>query len=243
MSNGGVVEVGGGENSKEAMFSEEEVREMSGLKKGKDHIQVMCGCTSRRYGDAVASLRVFLNGDLEISCDCTPGCQEDKLTPAAFEKHSGRESARKWKNNIWIIWNGDKVPLSKTPLLKYYNQAMKSSNGSNRSGSRVFHRDEFIQCSRCGKDRRFRLRTKDECRFHHDASLDEDWECSDHPDDRISCEDEEERGSRRVYRGCSQSPTCKGCTSCVCFGCHLCRFSDCNCQTCADFTTNAGSLP
>lgn len=56
---------------------------------------------------------------------------------------------------------------------------------------------------------------------------------------RITCDDEEERASRRVYRGCSRSPTCKGCTSCVCFGCEICRFSDCSCQTCTDFTRNA----
>lgn len=56
---------------------------------------------------------------------------------------------------------------------------------------------------------------------------------------RITCDDEEERGSRRVYRGCTHSAACKGCTSCVCFGCELCRFSDCTCQTCTDFTRNA----
>lgn len=56
---------------------------------------------------------------------------------------------------------------------------------------------------------------------------------------RITCDDDEERGSRRVYRGCLNSTTCKGCTSCVCFGCDTCRFSDCSCQTCIDFTRNA----
>ncbi|KAL7257186.1 hypothetical protein ACSBR1_011003 [Camellia fascicularis] len=47
------------------------------------------------------------------------------------------------------------------------------------------------------------------------------------------------RASRRVYRGCLLCPTCKGCTSCVCFGCEVCCFSDCCCQTCIDFTRNA----
>ncbi|MBA0743828.1 hypothetical protein Gogos_006482 [Gossypium gossypioides] len=56
---------------------------------------------------------------------------------------------------------------------------------------------------------------------------------------RITCDDDEERASRRVYRGCSRSPTCKGCTSCVCFGCEICRFTDCSCQTCIDFIRNA----
>ncbi|XP_059274622.1 uncharacterized protein LOC132029337 isoform X2 [Lycium ferocissimum] len=96
------------------MFSEEELREISVLKRGDDYVEVLCGCTSHRYGDAVAKLRVCSSGELQIACDCTPGCPEDKLTPAAFEKHSGRETSRKWKNNIWILVDGDKVPVSAT---------------------------------------------------------------------------------------------------------------------------------
>ncbi|KAG6738041.1 hypothetical protein POTOM_059580 [Populus tomentosa] len=315
------------------LFSEEELREMSGVKRGEEYIEVTCGCTSHRYGDAVGRLRVFINGELEITCECTPGCDEDlvfdarvlfflldregqfspfkivrftgkgmhsvrknsscgpfterrklsyclssilasettfrwtfrakvmqllpcaqlailcllqkkvasyTMTPAAFEKHSGRETARKWKNNVWVIVNGEKVPLSKTVLLKYYNQASKNGNGSHRSNNgRVCHRDEFVRCSKCNKERRFRLRTKEECQIHHDALADANWKCADMPFDKITCDDDEERASRRVYRGCTRSPTCKGCTSCVCFGCEICRFSDCSCQTCTDFTRNA----
>ena len=58
------------------MFSEEELSEMSGVRRGLNYIEVTCGCTSHRYGDAVGRLRVFQNGDLEITCECTPGCQE-----------------------------------------------------------------------------------------------------------------------------------------------------------------------
>ncbi|RZC46427.1 hypothetical protein C5167_039373 [Papaver somniferum] len=171
MENGGVERDG----SVAMLFSDEELNEISGLKKGGDYVEVTCGCTSHRYGDAVGRLRVFSSGDLEISCECTPGCQEDKLTPAAFEKHSERETARKWKSNVWVISEGEKVPISKTALLK------------------------------------------------------------------ISCDDDEERASRKVYRSCSRSPTCSGCTSCVCFGCNICRFSDCSCQICIDFTRNCGT--
>ncbi|GMP54447.1 hypothetical protein CsSME_00019618 [Camellia sinensis var. sinensis] len=167
------------------MFSEEEVKEMSGFNRRDDYVEVTCGCTSHRYGDAVGTLRVFITGDLEISCECTPGCQEDKLTPAAFEKHSGRETARKWKNNVWVIVNGEKVPLYKTLLLKYYNQASKGSNRSHRShNGRVCHRDEFVCCTRCNKDRRFHLRTKEECRIYHDALADVNWKCADIPYDK-----------------------------------------------------------
>lgn len=109
----------------------------------------------------------------------------DKLTPAAFEKHSGRETSRKWKNNIWIIVNGEKVPLYKTVLLKYYNKTSKSTNGSNRShNGKVCHRDEFVRCTDCNKERRFRLRTKEECQSYHDALADPDWKCSDMPYDK-----------------------------------------------------------
>ncbi|KAF2553657.1 hypothetical protein F2Q68_00037517, partial [Brassica cretica] len=162
-----------------------------------------------------------------------------KLTPAAFEKHSGRETAKKWKNNVWVINGGEKVPLSKTVLLKYYNEALKKCKRSTKSqGTKVFHRDEFVGCIECGKERRFRLRSRDECLLHHNAMVDPNWKCSDFPYDKITCEAEEERGSRKVYRGCIRSPTCKGCTSCVCFGCELCRFPDCTCQMCVDFTSN-----
>ncbi|KAL4569849.1 hypothetical protein LXL04_025493 [Taraxacum kok-saghyz] len=234
------------------MFSEVEVREMSGFKRGgDDHVEVTCGCTSFCYGDAVGTLRVFASGDLEIRCDCTPGCQEGlafivlslhpfayKLTPAAFEKHSGRETARKWKNNIWVIVDGEKVPLSKTALLKYYNKAL-SKTSSQTTSQRVCHRDEFLKCTQCSKLRRFHLRTKEECRAYHDAFINiNNWNCSDMPFHKITCDDEEERASRRVYRGCLTSSTCRGCTSCVCFGCGTCRFSDCGCQSCIDFTRN-----
>ncbi|KAJ6952752.1 hypothetical protein NC653_041782 [Populus alba x Populus x berolinensis] len=258
------------------LFSEEELREMSGVKRGEEYIEVTCGCTSHRYGDAVGRLRVFINGELEITCECTPGCdedlvfdarvlfflldregqfspfkivrftgkgmhsvrknsscgpfterrklsyclssilasettfrwtfrakimqllpcaqlailcpaEEDTMTPAAFEKHSGRETARKWKNNVWVIVNGEKVPLSKTVLLKYYNQASKNGNGSHRSNNgRVCHRDEFVRCSKCNKERRFRLRTKEECQIHHDALADANWKCADMPFDNES---------------------------------------------------------
>ncbi|KAG1368183.1 putative protein ULTRAPETALA 1 [Cocos nucifera] len=162
------------------LFTDEELSEMSGLKRGEDFVEVTCGCTSHRYGDAVGRLRVFASGDLEISCECTPGCQEDKLTPAAFEKHSGRETARKWKSNVWVIAKGEKVPLSKTILLKYYSQTSKTGNSSHKGpNGRPCHHDEFIRCTRCNKERRFRLRTKEECRIYHDALANLNWKCSD----------------------------------------------------------------
>ncbi|AQK99959.1 Protein ULTRAPETALA 1 [Zea mays] len=195
------------------LFSEEELREVSGVRWGEDFVEVTCGCTSHRYGDAVGRLRVCASGDLEINCECTPGCREDKLTPAAFEKHSGKETAGKWRNSVWVMVEGEKVPLSKTVLLKYYYLARKSGSGGGggcgRRNGRPSHRDEFVCCTRCGKGR------------------------------RVSCADEEERASRKVLRGCSRSPSCTGCMKCVCFGCETCRFVDCDCQTCVDFYRNS----
>lgn len=53
---------------------------MSGVNVGGGYVEVMCGCTSHRYGDAIAKLRVFPNGNLEITCECTPGCDEGLLS-------------------------------------------------------------------------------------------------------------------------------------------------------------------
>lgn len=105
----------------------------------------------------------------------------DKLTPSAFEKHSGRETARKWKNNVWIIVNGDKVPVVKTPLLKYYNKSLKHAISQN---GKACHRDEFLRCTECNKARRFRLRSKEECRTYHDALANVHWNCSCIPYDK-----------------------------------------------------------
>ena len=58
------------------LFRQEELQEMSGVNVGGGYVEVMCGCTSHRYGDAIAKLRVFPNGNLEITCECTPGCDE-----------------------------------------------------------------------------------------------------------------------------------------------------------------------
>ncbi|KAF0927101.1 hypothetical protein E2562_029858 [Oryza meyeriana var. granulata] len=220
-----------------ALFSEEELRDVSGVRLGDSFVDVTCGCTSARYGDAVGRLRVFASGELEVCCECTPGCTEDKLSPAAFEKHSGRETAGKWQNTVWVIVKGDKVALSKTGLLKYYHRKLKSANGAG-NGRRPCHRDEFVRCSSCGKERRFRLRSKEECRLYHDAAARHDWTCKDMAPGRVSCDDDEERASRKASRRCARAASCKGCVRCVCFGCETCRFAGCGCQTCVDFYRN-----
>ncbi|PKU76891.1 protein ULTRAPETALA 1 isoform X1 [Dendrobium catenatum] len=220
------------------LFTDEELNGITGVKKGEDFVEVTCGCTSPRYGDAVGRLRVFASGKLEVACECCPGCREDKLTPSAFEKHAGRENPRRWKYYVWVIVKGKKIPLLKTALLKYHEKVYGGSSYRGNKG-KPCHRDEFVRCSICNKERRFRRQTKVDCRTYHDAVLDANWKCSDLPSDEYSCDDEEERASRRSIRGCSRTALCKGCTLCVCFGCEICRFPDCACQTCIDFVNNS----
>lgn len=71
------------------LFTEEELREISGVKRCDDYVEVMCGCTSHRYGDAVARLRIFSSGELEITCECTPGCTEGSYFFKNFRSNGG----------------------------------------------------------------------------------------------------------------------------------------------------------
>jgi len=104
------------------------------------------------------------------------------MTPSEFEKHTRPEEVqRRWKHFIWVIMKGKKVPLLKTALLKYYIRAEKASGLYKGHSARAFHRDEFICCTECKKERRFRLQTKEECRIYHDAIANPKWKCSDSP--------------------------------------------------------------
>ncbi|KAK9269034.1 hypothetical protein L1049_000802 [Liquidambar formosana] len=161
------------------------------------------------------------------------------MTPEEFGRHAGKQDAKKWKSQIWVILEGRKVRLWRTPLLKFYKEPSNEADGSSSSrGRQRCHRDEFLRCSRCNKERRFRLRTREDCRIYHDALAKRRWRCADKPNNEITCNDDEERASRKICRGCPRTPICDGCTSCVCFGCYNCRFSDCSCRTCVDYIRN-----
>ncbi|XP_030478886.2 protein ULTRAPETALA 2-like [Cannabis sativa] len=222
------------------MLSDENLKDIDGLRRGPDYIEVTCGCTSQKFGDSIGKLKVFSSGQFLISCNCSDGCKEERLTLEEFEKHSSRRGPKNWKRNVWVRVDRAKVPLWKSGLLKYYKHGSNlPTPGDCIRRKWNFHRDEFISCSRCKKERRFRLRTKEECRIFHDALATRRWKCSDRPYDKITCEDEEERESRKNVRGCPRNSWCHGCTSCVCFGCLRCRYFDCNCRTCVDFMQNA----
>ncbi|KAK4839170.1 hypothetical protein QYF36_019756 [Acer negundo] len=142
------------------------------------------------------------------------------MTPYDFEKHSERVGPQKWKDHIWVILNDEKVTPSKTCLIKYYKHGSNEVSTSCR-GKHNFHRDEFVTCSLCEKEHRFRLRTKEDCMIYH--AVDKKWKCSDRPYDRTTCVDDEERHSRKGYRGCPESSSkCEDCNSCVCVGCLKC---------------------
>ncbi|XP_010064912.1 protein ULTRAPETALA 2 [Eucalyptus grandis] len=214
------------------MFDEPEIAQMKGHKIERDYVEVECGCTHGRLGDSCGFLRVYENGLFQINCNCNSGCQKENLTPTEFERHSDKSG--NWKRHIWVTIGENKVPLEETPLMNYYDLA---SNEANHPTRLRFHRDEFVRCSRCKKERRFHLRSKEECRAHHDAVASKRWKCSDHPH-KITCKDAEERAASKRPRGCKRSPICQGCPKCVCFGCLKCRFFDCGCRTCVDFLEN-----
>lgn len=208
------------------------------------YIDLKCGCTSQKYGDTIGILRLYQNGKLEIQCQCSIGCINGKpMSPASFERHGGRGASKKWRDTIWIVLGDQKIQFSKVKGLDAFVRRFKESG---RTVSRPTalpkqsnHRDEFVECKTCSKRRRFRRKTKEECRLFHDASMNLEWECSNYPYGSFnSCQDDEEREARQAYRGCARSRACPGCIECVCLGCFTCRFEDCDCRLCTEYIAN-----
>ncbi|KAG5032877.1 hypothetical protein JHK82_016444 [Glycine max] len=207
------------------------------FKIGEDYIEVLCGATNKKYGDYVGRLKINNEGQYFITCECCLECPLENVTLEAFEKHALKEGSGRWKRNIWVhCEDEDKVPLWKTPLIKYYTH---QANVPNRKDSAMrkqnFHRDEFLRCTRCRKERRFHLKSRPDIKNYHDSLNNKCWTCSLWPYQKITCDDDEERSSLKASRGCSRSSTCQGCSTCYYEGCIMCRFEDCNCQKCRDF--------
>ncbi|KAG4390196.1 hypothetical protein GLYMA_06G250300v4 [Glycine max] len=219
------------------LFDEEELKMILGFNRGEDYIEVLCGTTNKVYGDYVGRLKINNNGEYFITCECCPGCPLVNVTPEAFEKHALKEGTGRWKSNIWVhCEDEDRVPLWKTPLTKYYTHQANVANWKDSAmRKRNFHRDEFLHCTSCRKERRFRLKSRPDIKNYHEALNNKSWTCSLWPYHKITCDDDEERPSLRASRGCSRSSTCQGCSTCYCEGCIKCRFEDCNCQECRDF--------
>ncbi|KAF1884781.1 hypothetical protein Lal_00028668 [Lupinus albus] len=203
-------------------FNEEDLKNIRGYERGSDYIEVVCGCTNKKYGDFIGKLRI--NDKVNV-------------TLVEFEKHAGIQGNGKWKSNIWVhTEEEDRVPLWRTPLFKYYTHLANVPNwidAANRK--RTCHRDEFILCSSCKKERRFRLRTRQQIGEYHAALNNKMWKCSDWPYQKITCDDAQERLGLRTSRGCTRASGCQGCTTCYCGGCIMCRFENCTCHECRDF--------
>ncbi|GLJ08671.1 hypothetical protein SUGI_0093310 [Cryptomeria japonica] len=207
-------------------FTREDLKGLLGWKLGTDSVEITCGCTSTLgFGDFVGSLRITQKGDLSVVCNCFPGaCKKGPMAPIIFQKHA-QNNRRKWKDSIWVTMSDKsgytkKVPICNTVLLRYYKP--KGSNGIHRFN---FHRDEFVRCTGCGKERRFKIRNGDEYGVYCYAMKNPNWVCADFVQSELNCEMEEERASRKVLRGCPKLINCEGCLSCVCTGCDMCLFA------------------
>ncbi|KAK9674437.1 hypothetical protein RND81_12G232400 [Saponaria officinalis] len=164
------------------LFEDEELSGIVITEKGQDFIQVDCGCTNRRLGDYVGKLKVYRDGKLEVSCLCYPGCEKENVRPIEFERHAGIIGPSRWKSHIWVPVNGSKRPLYKTILLKYYIGSPNDPSSKRKRGGMRVHKDEFLTCSACGKNRRFECRDQQQCWLYHQAYLARDrWTCSDFP--------------------------------------------------------------
>lgn len=99
------------------------------------------------------------------------------MTPEDFIKHCEKQDPENWPTKIWVNIDGEKVRLRNTQLLKYYRQASKDNDSKKRPRQKA-HRDEYIECFICKLERRFHLRTIEECRIYHDAVAKRKWICS-----------------------------------------------------------------
>ncbi|KAK0601487.1 hypothetical protein LWI29_024759 [Acer saccharum] len=144
---------------------------------------------ARVSGASSAALRIVSAAFVLTSCR-TPSLEQLISRPEPLAK----VWTPKWKDHIWVILNDEKVPLSRTCLIKYFKHGSNEVSTSCR-GKRNFHRDEFVTCSSCEKERCFHLQTKEDCMIYHAAAADKKWKCSDRPYDKITCVDDEERDS------------------------------------------------
>lgn len=57
------------------MFTEEELSRFQGvLRTTQEFVEIDCGCTNPRYGDTPGKLRIYVDGKVEIDCNCSGDC-------------------------------------------------------------------------------------------------------------------------------------------------------------------------
>ncbi|KAL0301566.1 UNVERIFIED_CONTAM: hypothetical protein Sradi_6433400 [Sesamum radiatum] len=160
------------------MFTEEELASFHGvLQTTPEFVEINCGCTNPRYGDTPGKLRAYIDGKVEVDCNCMEDCPKVNVSPVEFARHAGRTNAHNnWKSQIWVFsHDGHKITLRRTCLMKHHTHAFQ------RPLRQVTHRDEFKRCSRCNKERRFTVRTEETCKIYHDALVNNNWQCADMP--------------------------------------------------------------
>lgn len=163
---------------------------------GKVEIQCQCslGCIKGKDTCVCICSRTmchFVHDLLPLEKKClteTKFYSGKPMSPANFERHSGRGASKKWKETVWIVLGDRKVQFSKVKGLDAFVRRYKdSSRGRLRQPGPAklpYHRDEFMKCKKCSKRRRFKRKTKEDCRLFHEASMNSEWECSNYPFDR-----------------------------------------------------------
>lgn len=61
------------------VLKEEEISKIGGFQMEEGYIEVICGCTSRKFGDTTGKLKVFESGQFLINCECSVDCKEGKF--------------------------------------------------------------------------------------------------------------------------------------------------------------------
>ncbi|MFS7901300.1 putative transcription factor ULT family [Helianthus anomalus] len=160
------------------IFSNEELSAFAEqiIVRAPHYIEIECGCTNNRLGDSVGIMRIVDDGTISATCHCNPDCNRVFNSPARFAKHaSSSTNVPNWRSKVWVQkCNGDKIKLGETCLLRHYK-----GDEYVRPHNQVSHRDELLRCSACNKLRRFELRSRDACRFYHDAASRETRTCHD----------------------------------------------------------------
>nr|GME13835.1 protein ULTRAPETALA 1-like [Ipomoea batatas] len=73
------------------MLSAEETREIYGFKRGDGYVEMMCGITTSKFGEYGGMLRIFANGDLQITCQCFNGCTAGEVRRRGLEGERWRQ--------------------------------------------------------------------------------------------------------------------------------------------------------
>lgn len=70
------------------MFRDEDIKQLENiheLVRGPNYVEVICGCTSKKYGDQVGKLKISSTGQFQINCECSaPSTCEEGTTCSKY---------------------------------------------------------------------------------------------------------------------------------------------------------------